>query len=239
MQSWRYFLKLVFESVGPAWMWTWACVILATPLVGHAPAASASERPGSGPAPEQSVNLPDTSSWLDKKWAVTFYAGRLTTGSIDDLLPPFQNLDFVDEQWFGIAASRQVFRGESTSIEIEAGAGNYVEHGGSDKFKPQVWGAAYLRYHNFPWNHVLRTTIAASVGVNYTFERSRLEELRSDNGETRKLQHYFAPEITLAHPDWQDLEVVARIHHRSPVYGLLGCHGCSSNTAAFGLRKRF
>jgi hypothetical protein len=200
-------------------------------------AAASEPQEVSGPMSAPGAD-PENSSWLGKKWAATFFAGRLTSSSIDELFPTSDTLDIRKDHFFAVAGSRQVWRGRFAAIELEAGAGNFIEKS-QDTFNPQVWSAVYLRYHNFPWSHILRTTIAASVGINYTFEKSKMEEMRSENGETRKLQHFFSPEITIAHPDWNDLELVTRIHHRSPVFGLFGCKGCSSNSIAIGLRKRF
>ena len=191
--------------------------------------------------PNGQISLPTTHpgsfSWLGKKWAVTFFAGRLTSGSIADLFPTSDALELRDDQFFAVAGSRQVWSGRFAAIELEAGVGNFIESSG-DTFNPQVWSAVYLRYHNFPWNHILRTTIAASVGINYTFEKSEMEEKRSENGETRKLQHFFSPEITFAIRLGRSGTGET---HPSPVARLrpVRLQGLQFQFPAIGLRKRF
>ena len=36
-----------------------------------------------------------------------------------------------------------------------------------DNSAAHVWGATYFRYDDFPWNHLVHTSMAISVGLNY------------------------------------------------------------------------
>ena len=78
-----------------------------------------------------------------------------------------------------------------------------------------------------------------STGLNYTFNRLHFERTEHSFEGTRKLLHYFSPEITFSPPDQRDLQFVLRIHHRSSASGLFGCRKCGSNTVTIGLRKKF
>ncbi|MGI9366002.1 MAG: hypothetical protein ACR2O8_12520 [Rhizobiaceae bacterium] len=168
--------------------------------------------------------------------ALTVFAGRLASGSLENLIMPNQPTKFENVNFVGAAYSKEFWRNDYISLEVEAGVGQLI---GKRNNSTQVWGAGYLRYHAFPWNHIVRTTIAASIGVNYQFRDTAFEDNVSNTGKSTKLLHYFSPEITLAHPDWESVELVTRIHHRSAVYGLFDCDGCGSNVLTFGVRNRF
>jgi hypothetical protein len=179
-------------------------------------------------------NLPAAEPRRDR--AVTLFVGQLTSKGINKFIPPMDQLRFVDSYFVGAAYSQEFWRNDYLAFELEGGLGHMW---GSQNDTSQVWGAAYLRYHNFPWNHFVKTSIAASIGVNYAFNHTKVETDFSFPGQPQKMLHYYSPEITFAHPDYDDIELVARIHHRSPVWGLFGCEGCGSNTLAIGIRKRF
>lgn len=112
----------------------------------------------------------------------------------------------------GAAISRRIatlFR----SLDIEAEAG-LAQRFGAGANASETWGAVYVRWHNFPWNSYLHTTVAVSTGLSYATEIDDIERERSNHG-TSRLLHYFSPEITFAHPERQDWKLVLRLHHRS------------------------
>ena len=121
----------------------------------------------------------------------------------------------------------------SFTIEAEIGIGHRFGVSGTEG-----WIAGYLRYDNFPWNHVLRTTVAASIGLNY-IDRLPVSESFDPTRPRSRLLHYFSPEITFAQPDQPHRELVFRSHHRSGVHGPF--NGVKGGADAFvvGLRHRF
>lgn len=176
----------------------------------------------------------------DGKWAVMVFGGQLTENELAGILIPRRGGRFTDTSFVGATLSREVFRWEGFSIELEAGAGyQFGDFRGVDNDGGQVWGAAYARYDDFPWNHLVKTSVAASVGLNYAFEKTAFENYETKNGNTVKLLHYFSPEITFAHPDSPENEIVVRLHHRSSASGFFGCDGCGSNFVTLGYRRRF
>lgn len=132
-------------------------------------------------------------SRVHKERAVTFLIGRLTSGPIDSIAFPSARLSFENATFVGAALSQEVWRNNYIALELEAGLAHMS---GSGNNTPQIWSAGYLRYHALPWNNIIRTTIAASLGASYSFKDTMLENNRSSTGKSKKLLHYFSPETT-------------------------------------------
>jgi hypothetical protein len=168
------------------------------------------------------------------KWAITGFVGLSASDS--DLHELVLQPWLADSEYgfAAVALSREVARFyEAFSIEVEVGAGGRF---GTGYDAAEAWLAAYLRYDGFPWNDVVRTTVAVSTGVDLV---SRLppDEAVEDDGS--RVLHYFSPEITFALPDNPDNELVVRWHHRSGVFGTFGGVWGGSNVVALGLRHRW
>ena len=103
----------------------------------------------------------------------------------------------------------------------------------------EVWGAFFFRYHGFPWDDKVLTTIAASTGLNWASEVTDVEQDRANDGKGSQLMHFFAPEITFADPARPNVELVFRMHHRSGVFGLVSDAWGGAQYATVGLRIRF
>lgn len=172
----------------------------------------------------------------DKKWALSLMAGYASIDSDMYMAPKaWWSKSFREEAVVIGAASYNVVRFlRHFTLEAEIGIGHRFGVGAND-----AWAAAYVRYDNFPWNHVIRTTVAASLGLHYV-SRLPLSENKADPTEARgHLLHYFSPEITFALPDKPEHELVMRLHHRSGVFGLMhGVHG-GADAFVMGYRYRF
>ena len=128
--------------------------------------------------------------------------------------------------WFtGAAASRKIARlYQHFTLEGEVGLGaRYGDDEGAEG-----WAAVYLRFDGFPWSRILRTTVGASIGVDYLTNPEFDEHIL----------HYFGPEIALALPSHPHTELVFRFHHRSGVFGTFGSVREGSNVIAIGIRIR-
>jgi len=109
--------------------------------------------------------------------------------------------------------------GHHISFEPEVGVGK--RFGDADEF--EFWGALYIRWNTFFWDHIIDTSIAASTGVSYASESNPLEENRVKDDAS--FLHYFSPEITFAAPGESSVSVVIRLHHRSGAGGIFGESG--------------
>lgn len=180
----------------------------------------------------------DTPS-ADPKWGLLLFGGQMSKYAFGRTLNPSVSSNRLEIYFTGAALSRQLYSNPYISIEAEAGAGYQFSNTTSGNNTPQVWGALYLRYKYFPWNKFVYTTVALNTGLNYSFKQSAFETNEDRDDGTSNLLHYLAPEITFSLPERRDWELVFRLHHRSGIYGALGCDTCGSNMVTVGVRKRF
>lgn len=206
-------------------------------LLGLSPAGGAERASANQPL------LPPMAPERGKANAVTVYGGVAAVTDFTTIITQPWRVDWVKVRFIGASYSRRIGTlrdvfgswGESFAIEAEAGAGLRF---GSESLG-EFWGAAYLRFDAFPWNDIVYTTIAGSLGLNQLTRSSPYERRRNSGGNNSNLLHYFAPEITIADPDNKDLEAVFRLHHRSGVFGLFNGVSTGSNILTIGVRKRF
>ncbi len=122
-------------------------------------------------------------------------------------------------------------------IEGELGAAKRL----GDQTEGEFWGAFYVRWTAFPWNHFIYTTLGLSTGLSYAtgisdFERAH-SGLNPPNGT--HVQHYFSPELTFALPEHKERQLVVRLHHRSGVYGVMSGALSGSTYISVGIRAWF
>ncbi len=145
--------------------------------------------------------------------------------------------DFGRDKFVGAAVSHEVVRFfNHFSVEAELGGGVRVEPS-VDHFSPEIWGAANLKYDGFPWNHLVRTTLGASIGLNWVAKIPPSEHYPGIPDAARLLI-YTGPEIAFSLPDRPETELVFRIHHRSSGYGLMWGASSASDVFTIGLRFR-
>ena len=169
-----------------------------------------------------------------KSYAVHFFGGQNFDEYFTDFFKGGGYGQYNDAYLAGAAASKRLATWNSLSIEIEGGVAQHF--GAYDA--TELWGAVFVRFHAFPWNDYVYTTAAASTGLSYLFNVPEIEK-RKNGGRGSHLLHYFAPEITFAHPDHKDLELVFRLHHRSGVAGLFNGVRDSTNVPTVGFRFRY
>lgn len=185
---------------------------------------------------------------IPKAHALEVFAGKATWSSfMPSMYEPWNN----DMTNIGVAALGYSYRfGSFNSITgldapgafgdhlyIEGEVGTSKRFGNEDLF--EVWGAAYIRYDNFPWNDYVYTTVAVNTGLSYLSEDSDFERSRDENDKTQQLLHYMGPEISIASPDNKNLELFVRWHHRSGVFGLFDGVYSGSTFLTGGVRVRF
>jgi hypothetical protein len=175
----------------------------------------------------------------ERKWGLLLFGGQMSNYAFGRTLNPSVSSNRLEIYFTGAALSRILYSNTYINIEAEGGLGYQYSSAISGNNSPQVWGALYLRYKYFPWNKFIYTTVAINTGLNYSFKKTAYETGQDANDGTSNLLHYLAPEITFSLPKRRDWELVFRLHHRSGIYGALGCDTCGSNMVTFGVRKRF
>ena len=159
----------------------------------------------------------------------------------DEYIAPW-DWDFTGTGLVAGALSRRLLTFADV-IDIEGEAGIAQRFG--NMHETEFWAALYARWTWFPWNHIVRTTIATSTGLSFATGASSAERAWDSRGRGSKLLHFFSPEITLGLPSQPQWDLVARIHHRSGTRILFGDVdmfkgvGGGVHFATLGLRYRF
>lgn len=170
------------------------------------------------------------------------YAGNYVENSMGQVLvtspetPMTWNYE-TDDHIVATAVSRTAgtfFDGHLT-LEPEAGLGQRFGRQGAT----EVWGALFFRYHGFPWDRRVLTTVAISTGLNWASEVTPVEQERANDDIGSQWMHFFAPEITFADPAHPNVELLFRFHHRSGVFGLVSDAWGGAQYATVGVRLRF
>lgn len=164
-------------------------------------------------------------------FAISAYGGRMTDSDLAHAISP--NADFVDAYLIvgAFAWTFKRFFDDGLSLEVE---GNVVKYFG-DQDNWEFNAAVAGRWHKFPWNDTVATTIAWGIGPSYASEVPEVEKEIHETSE-QLLVFWFA-EITLGPPKsrWA---AAFRLHHRSTAFGTFANDG-GSNSLALGLKYHF
>jgi len=170
-------------------------------------------------------------AFAEKEWAVTVLGGQYSGSQLLKL--GGGTLDFKDSYTAGLSLSYQfVDWGPHMRWELE---GQALKHGGEQEHV-EFASSINVRWITFPWNRHLDTAVAIGGGLSVTSEVPVLEKRDPDNSQAATLLHYLLIEAAVGLPN-SHWSLVARIHHRSGIFGLFSHSG--SNVLALGLRYRF
>ena len=169
----------------------------------------------------------------EKKWSVFVYGGQWSDTPIGSILL-FQTR-FKDSYVWAAGISRKIID-ITDDLLIEAELGTARHTGLQHHF--ELNASFNLRWHNFPWDNVVNTSIAYGLGPSYAARRPPVEE--SSKQRPAHVLVFMPVEITFAPPKQYNLpwEFLVRVHHRSGAYGVVS-HGKGSNFVSAGLRYRF
>jgi hypothetical protein len=123
--------------------------------------------------------------------------------------------------------------GATTAVEVVVNK----HHGLQD-----VWELGILGLLRSPFAHLgsVRARIGAGIGFSYTFGTPVYEDGSADEPNRRwRFQNYNAFELEMGMAQWPATTLVARVHHRSGLYGLLAPKGVGSNFVAVAVRHQF
>ncbi|MDH7500088.1 MAG: hypothetical protein QHH30_06835 [candidate division NC10 bacterium] len=140
----------------------------------------------------------------------------------------------LDAYLTAVAISREFMtRQEKAALEVE---GQIVKHFGDQKHL-ELNGLVIARWRSFPWDDFLQTSLAAGEGLSYATDVPEAEV--SLYGKSARLLNYLLLELTLGLPQVKRWSLVARIHHRSGVFGTFNGVFGASNFICFGTRYEF
>lgn len=169
----------------------------------------------------------------DGRWWVTVFAGAVAKNELSTIV--FQlDPDFGESYVAGFSLGKE-FGAITDSLRLEWMATTAVVFGTEDyvDLRFEV-GARWIR---FPWNDTVFTTVGAFVGPSWISKRSIYED--EEKNEWRHLKNGLSIEFTFAHPEQPGTALVARLHHRSSIFGLIPDAGTPSDFLTLGVKKRF
>lgn len=158
-------------------------------------------------------------------------------------------LDFEDSYFVGLAYSRTLVKDFSIPLpftgssakgwDLEA-EGSLVKHYHlQDHLESNL--ALVLRTREFVPFSWLGWTFAAGFGGSYAFEQPNFEKgpdgIRGE--DTEQFQSHMLLEWDLFQPRFSRLHFIARVHHRSGIYGVISPQKTGSNFLAAGIRIDF
>jgi hypothetical protein len=131
----------------------------------------------------------------------------------------------------GFAITRKMFNlFKHIDFELE---GQVVKHLHGSKHW-EINGLYALRWLTFPWNDFINTSLAVGEGWSYT------TSLHKHEWKTVKGLHYMLYELSFSMPESREWSFVARVHHRSNIFGLIGPpESIGSNYYGFGIKYGF
>lgn len=172
---------------------------------------------------------------IGEDWSATLFSGPLSTDSTTNEIL-VGSIDFKDSVIVGAAISKGLARvGKPLSFEVEF---QTVKHFGRQAHW-EMNGLVIARWSEFPWNHVIDTTIAIGDGLSYPTEVPPLERERHGAEHSKRLLNYVLGEVTFSLPDEKHWGLVWRFHHRSGAFGLFDDVTEGSTVIAGGIKYRF
>ncbi|MBX3497409.1 MAG: hypothetical protein KF769_14310 [Parvibaculum sp.] len=170
----------------------------------------------------------------DRLYAVTVFMGEGTENNFSNIIENFFDVEGSTDHVLGLTASRLLgWYGPSLSFEAEL---MYAYHYGREVYH-EIGTAAYARWHDFPWNDYVLTTAAIGMGPSYTTEFPQLEA--QPDGSRSRLLNQLNLQTTFALPSRPDIALVARMQHRSGMFGAFNGVTDASNFLTLGLRYEF
>lgn len=178
---------------------------------------------------------------VERPWYGLAYLGQYSPKEYDEV--PFSGNWHLKRQHMGtVGLGREMTRitemwGLNTDLGLEL-EGLASHHWGRYNDYQELAGSFNLRWHQFPWNAHLSTTLAHGIGLSYTTVVPKQEVLYR-RGKSAKFLTFMMWDVTFglpAHPAWA---VFFRIHHRSGAFGTFnGVHG-AANYPCIGIKYSF
>jgi hypothetical protein len=217
--------KVARRSRGPIQHILFAALLLAVLSVG----VSAEEMPSEIPTwhwagPEDSPS-----------WGIAVFGGQALDSNFSDTVTQPYSSDATGDYMVALAPSRTfAWYRDKLSFEAELMVAYHFGHQQYEEFG----GAVYARWHAFPWNETVRTTLAVGLGPSYTTIYPNIELQNDPNNRSRWLNQ-FNLEATFGLPEYPSTEMLLRLQHRSGMFGTMGGVWDGSNFVVVGLRQHF
>ena len=172
-------------------------------------------------------------SWWNQGWAATIFSGPLTTQTSSRII---RNSGFGDSGIIALAVSKELvyFFEKRLDFEFEFQG---VQHFGGQKHFELNPAVLIARWHDFPWNKTLPTTLAIGDGLSIATQRPHLEVKRRGRKNSARTLNFVMCEVTLSAPSLPQWAFVLRYHHRSGMFGTF--HGVEDASTAFAAGVKY
>jgi hypothetical protein len=180
-------------------------------------------------------------AFAEPDWYALMYLGQYSPKKYHEV--PFSSHWDLKDQYMGtVGLGREMARITSLwGLDVDLGMeleGLGSHHWGRYGDYQEFVGSFNLRWHKFPWNEHLPTTLAHGIGLSYATVVPEQEVLYR-RGKSSRLLVFLMWDITFglpSHPQWA---VFFRIHHRSGAFGTFdGVHG-AANYPCIGIKYGF
>jgi len=196
---------------------------------------------GAVPAKAEGWWIFDGGDWRHAKaaqepvYAVSLFGGEGTESDFSEIFENVFDEESSGDRVLAITGARRLFWfRDQLSIDAEL---MYAHHFGRESYH-EFGGAVYLRWHDFPWNSFVETTLAASMGPSYTTTYPALEAQPNEDDRS-KLLNQLNLEVTAALPSLPRTQMLARLQHRSGMFGFSNGVSDASSFLTLGIRQEF
>ena len=161
--------------------------------------------------------------------------GQFTTGHFEDTFRFWE--DHYEDNFFGGVGYQYFFYNYTGGFQLGAEAGLGVRLG--DQSSAELWGGLVARYDSLIEVGGFSVSPAITFGLSAVTNTIGIEtERAADIHGGAPILYYLAPEVSIAHEAFPNLELLARVQHRSGGFGTIA-HIDGSNAATIGLRYKF
>lgn len=212
-------------------------LLLVLPLAGGVQAAEHSAAPVQGDAaPELSYDVNRTS--------MSVYFGLLTPQAFTELYAGPE--EFVDATILAMSLTQELFsvghllnvrRLRPLKLEIEGFSAVHWGTWDHEHTFMEFGVSLNIRWHRFPWNKYVLTTAGFGEGVSIATEKPCYEA--RINNKTSHFLNFLMFDMTFALPDYPNLALLLRLHHRSGIFGLIDDVKGGSDFFTVGLKYTF
>lgn len=165
-------------------------------------------------------------------WSATLYGGIASNSRASDIV---SGQGRIDGGLVGFVVDKDLL---NLGWDIHLGAEAQVtQYFAGDAYSVGSLGLG-LRFDRFPWNN---TSLAIYSGPSYALDPPRVPDYKyGPSYRMRKFLNYIGIEFAVAIPHHeQHWDVVARIYHRSGVWGVYSINVDEGSVIGVGIRARF
>jgi hypothetical protein len=170
-------------------------------------------------------------------YSVAVFGGEGTKQAWDRVITEPWNVEGSGDWLLALSGTRDIaWYKDKLSIEVEGLFGYHFDRQTYYEFGLGI----YARWHDFPWNDYVVTTLAIGTGPSYTTEYPILEADNEESpGAGSKWLNQLNVEATLALPDYPTTALLLRFQHRSGTFGLINDVHDGASYLTVGFRQDF